>query len=66
MISIQDEEIWQHWNIEKNLISVDGETLDYDYVPPSNFILWPLLTGGMVIVGVAVVILIRGKKPKKK
>ena len=51
-------------------MSVDGETLDYTYEAPPPYsdsnLLWPLLTGGFVIVGVVVVLLVRGKIPKKK
>ena len=70
LIALQGDEIWQHWSIEKNLISVDGETLDFTYEAPPPYsdsnLLWPLLTGGFVIAGVVVILLISGKIPKKK
>jgi len=70
LIALQSDEIWQHWSIEKNLISIDGETLDFTYEAPPPYsdsnLLWPLLTGGFVIAGVVVVLLISGKIPKKK
>ncbi len=70
MINVQDVAIWQHWNIEKNLISVDGEILDYTYVSPPPYsetdLTWPLITIGVVIVGAVIVLWILGIIPKKK
>lgn len=72
LIGEETEDIWQHWNIEKNLISIDGETLDYVYKKPpaygSSGFSWVLTLSilGIVGVGVSVVLVIRGKNLKKK
>ena len=69
VISLQDEDIWRHWKIEKNLISVDGEALDYIYEAPESYseskTNWPLITVGIGLGGVVVVLLILGINPKK-
>ena len=70
MIDVNNKELWQHWKIEKNLISIDGENLGYNYVAPPPYsksnLIWPLITVGMVIGGVVVVLWILGIIPKKK
>ena len=64
-----DATIWQHWNIEKNLLSLDGETLNYTYekrtIDFNSQYDWlvPVSILGIVSVGVLGVIL--GKKSKK-
>ncbi len=64
---------WQHWSIEKNILSINGETLNYTYVPPPidtdtepdfNWIL-PISILGIVGVGIGVLVVILGKKRKK-
>lgn len=70
LISVQDEVVWEHWSIEKNLVSINGENLVYTYVPPPAYsesnINWPLITLVVGIVGVSVFLLVLGIKPKKK
>ena len=70
LVSIQDNRLWQHYSIEKNLISVDGELLNYTYVlppaytEPNNNL--PLIPIGICIGGIFVAILSVGIKSKKK
>ena len=62
LISVQDEAVWEHWSIEKNLVSIDGERLVYTYAPPPAYsesnINWPLITLVVGIGGVSVVLLV--------
>lgn len=70
LVNEEDHTLWQHWNIEKNLLSINGETLNYTYekrtIDPYAGYEWlvPVSIIGIVSVGVLVVIL--GKKSKKK
>ena len=70
MISSQDSRLWQHWSIEKNLISVDDENLNYSYVPPPAYTnpinSLQLIFIGISIIGIVVALLSVGIKPKKK
>ncbi|MHA1561126.1 MAG: hypothetical protein ACTSPA_03300 [Promethearchaeota archaeon] len=70
MISSQDSRLWQHWSIEKNLISVDDENLNYSYVPPPAYTSpnnsLQLIFIGISISGIVVALLCIGIKPKKK
>ncbi|MHA1678831.1 MAG: hypothetical protein ACTSWX_03810 [Promethearchaeota archaeon] len=69
LINIQNEKFWQHWSIEKNLISIDGEKLDYNYHPPppynekNNDLIWIVSGFGIVCIGISLFIV--GKKFKK-
>ena len=74
LIYVENETIWQHWNIEKNLRSIDGEKLDYTYKEPppygKNNINWSLI-GGLSAVGIGIAlgigisIFLRKKNGKK-
>ena len=70
LIDVNDKELWQHWKIEKNLFSIDGENLGYTYVVPPVYkesdYTWPLITVGIGVAGVVVVLWILGIIPKKK
>jgi len=69
LIKEEDKTKWQHWSIEKNIISINIETLEYEYELPSDYTdldlkeLIPISIIGIVSVGVLIVIL--GKKSKK-
>ncbi len=67
---VNNEDLWQHWKIEKNLFSIDGENLGYTYVAPPAYkeldLTWPLITVGIGVVGIVVVLWILGIIPKKK
>ena len=70
MVSSQDSRLWQHWSIEKNLISVDDEILNYSYVPPpaykNSLNVMQIIFIGISISGIAIALLSIGIKPKKK
>jgi len=66
-----DEPTWQHWRIEKNILSINGENLDYKYEKispnePSSFN-WILLISIVVpvVIAMSLLIVIIGKKSKK-
>ena len=69
LIKEEDNTKTQHWRIEKNIISINIETLDYEYELPAGYTdpifdgLIPISILGIVSVGVLIVIL--GKKSKK-
>jgi len=81
LIDKGDNVKWQHLSIEKNLLSINGETLNYTYIPPpvdtdtdtdtdidpdSGFNwILPISILGIVGVGVGVIVVILGKKRKK-
>jgi hypothetical protein len=65
----EDNTIWQHWNIEKNLLSINGETLNYQYekrsIDPNSGYEWLIPVSIIGIVSIGVLIVILGKKSKK-
>ncbi len=69
LVNEEDNTLWQHWKIEKNILSVNGETLNYQFeqrnIDPYTSYEWliPVSILGIVSIGVLVVIL--GKKSKK-
>jgi len=59
---------WQHWIIEKNILSINIENLDYEYELPDGYT-DPFLEGLIPIsivgiVSIVVLIVILGKKSK--
>jgi hypothetical protein len=61
MIHYADEKDWEHWRIEKNLVSIDNQSIAYTYDPPAAYgdlsWLWIGLAISVPIPVVAVVVL---------